>query len=1386
MLKLLIILSFAFASTVVFGQTIYTWVGLAGNGTGTPDGTNIANAANWSPTGGPPSGASQDTGLWNGDVAGNLVVTYNNGLPSTGGGTDGINFALGSSQTGNVQLIPVGGAGGNIGLYDVSNQTADATFTFGDPNDNVNILNFVGRPGGAIHDLLNDSAAPSIINANVRWQAGAGAVYTLQFDGTGNWYVTNSLANANSTGIDIAKQGSGTLYWNGPSVGNAAPNGPINAFTITAGAVVLEWDNALINGVAIEDGGTLLEYNAPGQTQVLNGIISGNPSTLTSGTLEVAGGTLDLKGQNTYDATNILAGGTVIADAPENPGTSGPLGMAVTNSIEFNGGTLEFSVNNIFDYSSRFSSAPGQQYNFNAGGQAVIFTNTAGLTSSGGSLTMGGPGSLTIDGPCTYSGATVINGGTLIFDGGKSGTGAISVADSAALGINASGSAVTPSTLTVGTSSGAALNFYNVASTTTAALQASALAANGPITINIESGTFVAGGSYPLFTWTSGTAPTVNLAVLNGALGNLSMNGDSVVLNITALADEWNGNVNGDWTTADNWLSAGSPATYVDPTPVVFNDSASETAVIVNALVQPKSVTFENNTKTYTVTSSTGDDIGGTATLSMSGTGTTTLSGGANSYTGVTTLSAGLLQVGSLANGGSDSDIGAAANSAANLVFNGGDLQYTGGGATSDHLFSLGTGGGTIDSSGTGALVLNNTGAAGYIGTGARVLTLTGTQTASNVLAAVIADNGGSTEVVKSGASTWVLTGNNTYSGGTTVSEVAGALGGELVVGRGTTGALGSGPVTDDGSLDFDVSGSLTVAAIGGIGSVTNDGPGTVILSGNNTYSGATTINNGVLQVGNGGATGTMLDNSFIFANTNGTFVYDSTGTEDWTAKVITGPGGVIVEKGSFGPYGNGNGTGNTYTGPTTIDSGATFQPCKGNEGQLFSSVITNNGELLLVRQDNGVFVYSNNIVGSGEVAKADNNPNFGDVTLLGTNTYTGGTLIQGGNIILGDGGTPGFGSIVGNVTMSFDGTQVVPAELTFNRPDTYTFSGNITGVGSVMQEGPGTTILTGTNTYNPEPPGGPAYVGIEQAGGETIEAGTYISAGTLQIGNGGASGTLGANNATTNTVLDDGNLVFDLSANYAVNNAISGTGNVVQYGADIVTLTASNSYTGTCTVSNGTLVINGYDSASGVSVVGGTLGGAGTIFGPVTLSAGTTLAPGSSPGAVGTLTISNNLTITSGNVLVAVNKSLSPSPSNSVVFVSGTLANSGTGTLTVTNIGPALAVGDTFQVFNQAVPNGASLTVTGGNATWTNNLAASGSISVKSIIVTTPPTLNLQVSHSSGVTSLQFSWTGSDILQAQTNSLTGTWYNYPGGGVSPVNVTVDPHQGQVYFRLAP
>ncbi len=99
------------------------------------------------------------------------------------------------------------------------------------------------------------------------------------------------------------------------------------------------------------------------------------------------------------------------------------------------------------------------------------------------------------------------------------------------------------------------------------------------------------------------------------------------------------------------------------------------------------------------------------------------------------------------------------------------------------------------------------------------------------------------------------LSGASTHSGGTTVGTNA-----ILQVGTGgTAGSLGTGPLVNHGALVFDRSGSDTMAtAISGSGTVTLRGGATLALTGNNTYSGGTRVEAGVLQVGDGGTSGTL------------------------------------------------------------------------------------------------------------------------------------------------------------------------------------------------------------------------------------------------------------------------------------------------------------------------------------------------------------------------------------------------------------------------------------------------------------------------------------------------------------------------------------------------
>jgi hypothetical protein len=190
-------------------------------------------------------------------------------------------------------------------------------------------------------------------------------------------------------------------------------------------------------------------------------------------------------------------------------------------------------------------------------------------------------------------------------------------------------------------------------------------------------------------------------------------------------------------------------------------------------------------------------------------------------------------------------------------------------------------------------------------------------------------------------------------------------------------------------------------------------------------------------------------------------------------------------------------------------------------------------------------------------------------------------------------------------------------------------------------------------------------------------------------------------------------------------------------------------------------------------------LKGSGTILGKLIAAAGSTVSPGD---AVGTLTVQSNITL-NGTLLMELNRT------NSQVcdeLVSSVGSITGGGTLTVTNLGPALQLGDTFQLFNE--PAGGFITINLPNVSpygWANNLAINGTIKVAaaSMIATN---VTFQVT---GGNNLTLSWPSDHTgwqLQCQTNSLTGTnWVNVPASTTTnQVTIPIDPANGSTFFRL--
>ena len=332
-----------------------------------------------------------------------------------------------------------------------------------------------------------------------------------------------------------------------------------------------------------------------------------------------------------------------------------------------------------------------------------------------------------------------------------------------------------------------------------------------------------------------------------------------------------------------------------------------------------------------------------------------------------------------------------------------------------------------------------------------------------------------------------------------------------------------------------------------GAGSIalTKQGAGTFTLTGANAYTGATTIDAGTLQLGNGGTSGSIVGD----VTDNSNFVIDLSATFSM--------GGVISGSGAFVQLGAGTTiftTADDYSGATTVDAG-TLQLGDGaslgfggalninggtfdlnGHNQMVGDLSGTGGMLTLgsgtlTTDGTDSTSFAGTITGTGEFVIDGS----GTLTLTGSNNYSGGTTISGGELVLGNGGTAG--SITGNVTDN--------AALAIDRSDTLTFAGNIFGMGSLLQLGPGTTIFTTADDYS---------------------GGTTVSAGTLQLGNGGTAGSI------TGNVTDNATLAIDRSDTLTFAGNILGMGSLSQLGAGTTILTAADSYSGGTTITAGTL----------------------------------------------------------------------------------------------------------------------------------------------------------------------------------------------------------------------
>ncbi|QNK67228.1 autotransporter outer membrane beta-barrel domain-containing protein [Variovorax sp. PAMC26660] len=360
-----------------------------------------------------------------------------------------------------------------------------------------------------------------------------------------------------------------------------------------------------------------------------------------------------------------------------------------------------------------------------------------------------------------------------------------------------------------------------------------------------------------------------------------------------------------------------------------------------------------------------------------------------------------------------------------------------------------------------------------------------------------------------------------------------------------------------------------------------------------------------------------------------------------------------------------------TYTGSMTVGSGGVLQ----SSAQFAPAAITDNGLVRFAQPDNAT--YAGLVSGTGGIEKTG----AGTLTLTQDQAFTGTTTITAGTLQLGSGGTTG--SIVGNIVNN--------ATLAINRSNALTLSGTISGTGSLVKQGAGTTTLTAANSYA----GGTALKQGRLNVGNNLALGT----GALAMDDGTALGFVADGLNLANAVVLTGNndpVIDTGSFSATLSGNITGGGFITKIGGGTLTLSGANSYTGATDVAEGTLKAGatGTFSAASAHTVrsGATLDLAGFSQTVASLAnSGTVSLVGSAPGT--TLTV-NGAYVGNGGVLrLGTFLGDSTSVSDRLVLNGASASASGSTSVQITQLGGlgALTTGNGIEVV--AALNGATTT---------------------------------------------------------------------------------------------
>ena len=1061
------------------------------------------------------------------------AITISSGAVAAVGGTATAGSVLGLTNSASAGVLAITGADSE-------------TLSFASPN----------CPNLSLGSIGNNTFSGSLTQS--------GSTYRL---GGGGGTLTFATAINGSAGLALGA-GPGTVVltasnnYSGPTV--------VNTGTLQLGTGLAGQDGSIGNTSGVTNNSALV-YN-------LNGNQAAAYAVSGSGSLTKAGpGALTLTAGNTYSGPTVISGGTLQLGTA---GLSGPDGSIASTSGVTNNAALVYSL---------------------SGNQSVAYS-----IGGSGSLTKAGPGTLLLTSSNTYSGPTIINGGTLKLQGigyqyyqfqvNQPQAGYNNIFQISELAFYTGGTNYANGTRLTSGSISAYTGTYNTGEGPT-----NILAVNNPPTNKWCDITNITAGAPQSVTINFGTPQIFtgyDWATANDSAPGRNPN-NWVVLGSSGS--------NGPWTVLDTETNAGNSPTTTETwaggwvisgpgglppaTPVSiaanatldlgghFQQVASLSNVssgappgsgsIINSTTGSNSVLTLSPSGGSTTFSGliAGGGTLGTISLVMNGAGTQDLSG-SNTYTGLTTITSGVLQLGNSAalstglvsmSGGTLDLFGNPPGSLASLAATGGVVTDSSPVAGTTTLV-LGQGaattfGGTIvngpakflalTDAGAGALTIS--GSSTYTGLttvnqGATLLLNTSNANGTTIVAVPgnlqIGNNTAGSAVVQLGGSNEIAaTSAVTFSGTTNNWQYLRLLGNNLTVA--SINDTGAG-VIEDTETTTTGNATLTVAGPGnssfsGFMRNTSSGAGTLALTtsgnaalslsgGNIRYTGATSVSGGTLTLQD-----TTAFASAVSVGPSGTLVLvrSSTGFANRSpiaASAITGSGVIDVNNAGSGINGGwvivNGATALNFTGTVNINSGVfATDNAGGVQGSATVNVLS-GGVMSLHNASNGWTIGGLNGAGDVTPAQGTNGP-----------TYT---------LTLG----------AANVSGAFSGI------IHGNNSSAATDGSMEAGFIALVKTGTGTQILSGPNTYT---------------------GSTTINAGTLQLGNGGATGSLAAGSAIT----DNGNLSFNRSNAVTQGTdfsaaAVSGTGALVQAGAGMLTLNAANTYSGGTTITTGTLALSG------------------------------------------------------------------------------------------------------------------------------------------------------------------------------------------------------------------